>query len=438
METRVIKVKISKCFIIFIGYFTLVGVSLIVWGLHLFNNEYHIAFPILITLFGLGTTTPIIIKLLKREFQLILSENGFENKTGFNKSKFIYWDEVNTITHRNGSVSISLLNEEEFLKSSSLLVRLLSKINKSSITLVNWYLEEDPIAVYHMMHNYAFQYQYKNLDLVLNGSVSILGFYDTPYMEAYINMVEIEVEHENIVEFVENMNVFTSLHNDGQRVLTNIVFLDGKGENVLNKQAESGVKRFLCFLGHVREGSAIKTPYGYIKLPKITPLPDRLRSIIDFNNVLVNFKLYKDVRPLRKSELDGTSYVEFSSIGFSSYNDIENWREDSIYLDLESADIVLMFIPKEIEFQIYSVHSFTKDESKQFINNMLAYINGDNKDKNYDEILNQEEFELDDATYFYLKHINGFMDHPDVVKQLLKEVIDFIEKHNYEFSILGV
>lgn len=438
METRVIRVKTSKCIIIFIGYFSLCFASLLVWGLHLFNNEYHIAFPILLMFFGLGTTTPIIIKLLRRDFRLVLTEKGFENRTGFNRSKFISWDEVNTITHRNGSVSISLLNEEEFLKSSSLLVRLLSKINKSSITLVNWYLEEDPIAIYHMMHNYAFQYQYKNLDLVINGSVSIVGFYDTPYMESYINMVELEIEHGNIVEFVEDMNVFTSLHNDGQRVLTKIVFLDSKGENVLNKQSESEVKRFLCFIGHVREGSAIKTPYGYIKLPKISPLPDRLKSSLDFRNVLVDFKLYQDVRPLRKSELDGTPYVEFSSIGFSSYKDIENWREDSIYLDLESADIVLMFIPKEIKFQIYSVHSFTKDESEQFINNMLAYINGDNKGENYDEILKQEEFELDDGTYFYLKHINGFMENPDVVKQLLKEVIDFIEKHNHEFSILGV
>lgn len=438
MNEQIIRIKLRKCVIIFIGYFSLIFASVMVWIQHLVLGDFSIMFPILFTLFGLGTTTPMVIKLIRRDFRLILTESGFENRTGFNKSRFISWVEVKTISIRNGSVSISLLNDEKFLKSSSLLVRIVAKINKSSITLVNWYLEEDPMAIYHMMHNYAFQYQYNNLDLQLTGFIKVIGMFDTPYMESYISMVEVEVEHENVVEFVEKMSVFTSLHNNGNRILPNIVYLDDKGEKVFYEQQESKIKRFLCFVGHIREDNVMKTPYGFIKFTKSELLPERLEKILDFRKIITDFKLYEDVRTLSKSELDGTPYVEFSAITFTMYKDIENWREDSIYFDLESADIVLMFIPKEIKFQIISSHSFTNEESYKFVENMLDYINGENIGPNYNEILKEEEFQLDDGTYFYLKHINGFMSNPDIVKNLLKEVIEFVERNSFEFSILGV
>lgn len=438
MENREIRIELRKCVIIFIGYISLIIASIAIWIQHIFLEEFHIIFPVLFMVIGLGVTTPIIIKLVRRDFKLILREDGFINETGFNKSKFLSWSEVNTISIRNGNVCISLLKDDEFLKSSSLLVKLVAKINKASITLVNWYLEENAMAIYHMMHNYAFQYKYNNLDMSSSGEINVIGLYDTPYMESYVSMIELEVDHENVVDFVERMSVFTSLIDNGNSVLPKIVYLNDKGLKVLDEHPESKVKRFLCFVGYVREGTAIETPFGYVKLPRIEQLPERLGETLDFRNIITDFRLYKDVRTLNKSDLVGTPYVEFSSRTFNSYRDIENWREDSIYFDLESAEISLLFVPKEIKFQIFSVHSFTKEESQQFISNMLDYMNDDNLGPNYSEILKEEEFQLDDGTYFYLKHINGFLSNKEIVKGLLRDVIEFIEKSDYEFSILGI
>lgn len=438
MKDIVLNVKLRKCTIIFIGYIALIISSIVIWIQHLIYNEFHIVFPILFMAFGLGITTPIVMKLLRRDFKLVLKEEGFINRTGFNRTDLISWGDVETITIRNGTVSVMLVNNDEFLASSSLLIRLVAKMNQSTITLVNWYLEEEPMSIYHMMHDFAYQYKYNNLDLTLSGDISIHGVYNTPYLDSDVSMVEMDIEYENVNEFISNMYVFTSLHSNGKRVLPDILFLNEDGTEILNEQSKSEVKRFICFIGFIREDNALITPLGNIKLPKVKQLPDRLKELVDYRNLNKGLRLYEDAKSLKKSELDGTGYVEFSRKTFQSYKDIENWRDDSLYFDLECIEIILMFIPKDIKFQVFDVHTFTKDESLLFIKNMEDYIKDTNSVNEYNDILKEDVFKLDDATYFYLKHINDFLKNKEVVKAMLIEVIDFIKSSGYEFTILGV
>lgn len=430
MDEVIYRIKRSKAVIVFIGYFTLVIANIFVWVEYFVADEFHLVFPILFTLFGLGFTTPILLRVCKRDFYLIMNKNGFINRTTLNKESFISWSEVKKIKSENSYIMVDLYNHEDYISKLPLLNKFLSKLNRTTTALTTWYLEEKSFVIAHKMGEYAYEYINSNLVFEESDKLCLLGVYNTPFLGGDMAMIELEVNTEDIDYFMESTYVLTSYNPVNNQIPFSVKVIEESGS----------IKRVLFSIYHFDSKNALVTPLGNVRPSKREKLPERLEEYIDKNTIELDLILYEGLKPLSKSDIEGlgTAFIEFTPKVYQKNKVPKVWSENSIYFNLDYFEYLILFIPEEIDFVIYGMHSFSKEESCKYMDNMKLFISNKDDISTVQEfliLLNIDETRISDHS---MKLIGDFLDYKEVVINSLNVIIKFIEDSSFEFSILGI
>jgi hypothetical protein len=429
VKEEIYSIKPSKLIIVFIGYIALVISNIVIWIQYILGDELSLVFSILYTIIGLGVTTPIILKVIQRKFYLIVNEKGFLNRTGLNKSDFISWENVKNIHLQNDFIRIDLSNHDEYISKTSWLNKIVSKINKSSISISSWYLNENSNILFEKMNEYVYKFLYQNVDFQRAEAIKLIGVYSSPFLGGYISVIELDVECDDIERFVENTYVLRSVNKENNQVPLSMKII----ENSDNRQT------IIFYIALFEEKNALITPFGNFEIISVDKLPERLKGIIDYHPSDLHLELYKNSKPLTYNEIlnQGTAFVELSSKVCNNKEIPDFWSEDSIYFNLEYFEFLLFFIPKELELKIYDSFTFLEKDSK-FIQNMELYIENSINIKTYNEFIKLFKLDLTEYPIIYKRYINDFMEYPGVIVNTLNIIIEFIKTNNYEFTYIGI